>query len=323
MKIDVHAACYPKPYLDELKKVGVGGEGGIGVDIPAWTNVEERLADMDKLGISVQVLGLSAPNVYFPDDGLSKALAQMTNDFMADICRKYPDRFLCLASVPLNNLDYAMDELHRALDVLRMDGIFLGTNVNQISLSDDRFLPFFEEVNKRNVPMALHPLRAIGQDLLPAEDIALQVPSNVGFLFETTRVVAEMTFKGTFEKYQNLTFILPHLGGATPFLYPRWEWNYRVRPESHPLKRVPHPPSHYLKRHYYDTALAYTAPTLRCTIELAGLDHVVFGTDWPYTKDVRMDGMIANIETYGFSEQEKEQVYFRNAMNLFPHLKSP
>jgi predicted TIM-barrel fold metal-dependent hydrolase len=322
MKIDVHAACYPKPYLDELKKVGVGGEGGIGVDIPAWTNVEERLADMDKLGISVQVLGLSAPNVYFPDDGLSKALAQMTNDFMADICRKYPDRFLCLASVPLNNLDYAMDELHRALDVLRMDGIFLGTNVNQISLSDDRFLPFFEEVNKRNVPMALHPLRAIGQDLLPAEDIALQVPSNVGFLFETTRVVAEMTFKGTFEKYQNLTFILPHLGGATPFLYPRWEWNYSVRPESHPLKRVPHPPSHYLKRHYYDTALAYTAPTLRCTIELAGLDHVVFGTDWPYTKDVRMDGMIANIETYGFSEQEKEQVYFRNAMNLFPHLKS-
>ena len=322
MKIDVHATCYPKPYMDELKKVGVGGEGGIGVDIPVWTSVEERLADMDKLGISVQVLGLSAPNVYFPDDGLSKALAQMTNDFMADICRKYPDRFLCLASVPLNNLDYAMDELHRALDVLRMDGIFLGTNVNQISLSDDRFLPFFEEVNKRNVPMALHPLRAIGQDLLPPEDIALQIPSNVGFLFETTRVAAEMTFKGTFEKYQNLTFILPHLGGATPFLYPRWEWNYSVRPESHPLKRVPHPPSHYLKRHYYDTALAYTAPALRCTIELAGLDHVVFGTDWPYTKDVRMDGMIANIETYGFSEQQKEQVYFRNAMNLFPHVKS-
>jgi len=322
VKVDVHAACYPKPYMEELKKAGVGGEGGIGVDIPVWTGAEERLADMDKLGISVQVLGLSAPNVYFPDDGLSRALAQMTNDFMADICRKHPDRFLCLASVPLNNLDHAMDELHRALDVLHMDGIFLGTNVNQISLSDDRFLPFFEKVNKRKIPMALHPMRAIGQDLLPAEDIALQIPSNVGFLFETTRVVAEMTIKGTFEKYQNLTFILPHMGGATPFLYPRWEWNYRVRTEGHPVRRVPHPPSHYLKRHYYDTALAYTAPTIRCTIELAGVDHVVFGTDWPYTIDVRTDGMLAAIETYGFSEQEKEKVYFRNAMNLFPRLKS-
>ena len=321
MKIDVHAACYPKPYLEELRKVGVGGEGGIGVDIPVWTSAEERIAEMDKLGITIQVLGLSAPNVYFPDDGLSRELAQMTNDFIADICRKYPERFLGLASVPLNNMDYAMDELHRALDVLRMDGVFLGTNVNQISLSDDRFLPFFEEVNKRSIPMALHPMRAIGQDLLPAEDIALQVPSNVGFLFETTRVVAEMTFKGTFERYQNLVFILSHLGGATPFLYPRWEWNYRVRPESHRLKRVPHPPSHYLKRQYYDTALAYTGSTLTCTIELAGVDHILFGTDWPYTKDVRTDGMIANIETYGFSEQEKEQVYFRNAMNLFPKLK--
>ena len=321
MKIDVHAACYPKPYLDELKKIGIGGEGGIGVDIPAWTSAEERIAELDRLGIDVQVLGLSAPNVYVPDAGLSRELAVMTNDFIAGVCKKHPGRFLSLASVPLNDLDYAVSELHRALDVLQMDGVFLGTNVNQVSLSDDRFLPFFEEVNKRNVPMALHPMRAIGQDLLPREDILLQVPSNVGFLFETTRVVAEMTFKGTFEKYQNLTFILSHLGGATPFLYPRWEWNYRIRPESHPLKRVPHPPSHYLKRHYYDTALAYANPTLRCTIELAGVDHLVFGTDWPYTRDARLDGMIANIETYGFSNEEKEKVYFRNAMHLFPKLK--
>jgi predicted TIM-barrel fold metal-dependent hydrolase len=321
VKIDVHAACYPKPYLDELKKIGIGGEGGIGVDIPAWTTSEERIADLDRLGIDVQVLGLSAPNVYVPDAGLSRELAVMTNDFIAGICKKHPRRFLGLASVPLNNLDYAVSELHRALDVLKMDGIFLGTNVNQISLSDDRFLPFFEEANKRNVPMALHPMRAIGQDLLPPEDIALQVPSCVGFLFETTRVVAEMTFKGTFEKYQNLTFILSHLGGATPFLYPRWEWNYRVRPDSHPLKRVPHPPSHYLKRHYYDTALSYAGSALRCTIELAGIDRLVFGTDLPYTRDIRLDGMIANIETYGFSSEEKEKVYFKNAINLFPKLK--
>ena len=60
MKIDVHAACYPKAYLDELKKMGIGGEGGIGVDIPAWTTAEERIADLDRLGIDVQVLGLSA-----------------------------------------------------------------------------------------------------------------------------------------------------------------------------------------------------------------------------------------------------------------------
>ena len=322
MKIDVHAACYPKPYLDELKKIGIGGEGGIGVDIPAWTSAEERIAELDSLGIDVQVLGLSAPNVYFPDAGLSRELAVMTNDFIAGICKKYPGRFLSLASVPLNDLDYAVDELHRALDVLKMDGLFLGTNVNQVSLSDDRFLPFFEEVNKRNVPVALHPMRAIGQDLLPPEDIMLQVPSNVGFLFETTRVVAEMTFKGTFERYQNLTFILSHMGGATPFLYPRGDWNYRVRPQNHPLRRVPHPPSHYLKRHYYDTAFAYTGPTLRCTIELAGIDHLVFGTDWPYTRDARLDGMIASIETYGFSNEEKEKIYFKNALSLFPGIQA-
>jgi predicted TIM-barrel fold metal-dependent hydrolase len=181
VKIDVHAACYPKAYLDELRKIGEGGGGGIGVDIPVWTTAEERIKELDRLGIEVQVLGLSAPNVYVPDAGLSRELAEMTNDFIAGICKKYPGRFLGLGSVPLNDLDYAVNEMHRALDVLKMDGLFLGTNVNQISLSDDRFLPFFEELNKRIVPVALHPMRAIGQDLLPSEDIVLlELPGQAG-----------------------------------------------------------------------------------------------------------------------------------------------
>jgi predicted TIM-barrel fold metal-dependent hydrolase len=322
VKIDVHAACYPKPYIDELKKIGIGGEGGIGVDIPVWTTAEERIAELDRLGIDVQMLELSAPNVYFPDVGLSRTLAQITNDFIADICRKHPDRFCSFASVALNDMDAAVTELHRAVDVLGMDGVVLGTNVNGHSLSEDQFMPFFEEVDRMKLPVAIHPVKVIGADLLPPEDIPLTIHSSVGFLFETTRSIAEMTFKGTFEKLKNLTFILPHVGGTIPFLYPRWDMNYASKPPDHPVRKVPHPPSHYLKRHYYDTALTYNASNMRCTIELAGIDHLLFGTDWPYTNDaVRIDAMFKNVEEYGFSEEEKEKIYFKNAMNLFPKLK--
>jgi predicted TIM-barrel fold metal-dependent hydrolase len=230
MKVDVHAHCYPDFYVKELQRIGAGEEGGIGIKIPEWSSAEERIAEMDDLGVDVQVLGLSAPNVYFEDRGFSRDLARMTNDFIAGICKEYPRRFLGLASVPLTSLDDAFEELNRAIDVLRMDGVLLGTNINQQPLSANQFLPFLEEVDRRKVPVALHPMRAIAEDMMPAEGLALAIPSNVGFLFETTRTIAEMTFKGTFERFKDLTFILPHAGGTIPFVYPRWDTSYRARP---------------------------------------------------------------------------------------------
>ncbi len=320
VRVDVHAHCYPRRYVEEIEKIGVGGEGGIGIKIPVWESAETRIAEMDDLGIDVEVLALSAPNVHFSDAGLSKALAEMTNDFIAGISRKRPDRFLTLASIPLTSLDHAVAEMDRAINHLGMDGLVLGTNINKVPLSDDRFLPFFEEVDRRKIPIVLHPARAIGEDLMPEEDISLGIPSNVGFLFETTRTIAQMVFKGTFEKLSNLIFILPHSGGAIPFLYPRWDIFYRSRAEGHPLRRLPRLPSDYLRRHYYDTALSYSPSSLRCTIDLAGIDHMLFGTDHPYTKDFRGKETVEGIEKYGFSEEEKEKLYFKNAAALFPKL---
>lgn len=321
IKVDLHAGCYPRPYLEELTKIGIGGEGGIGIEIPVWTTAEEAVAEMDEQAISMRVLHLSAPNVYFRDQGLSRALAVMTNDFISGIARQHPDRFLAIASIPLGSLDDAFRELDRALNTLGMCGVLLGTNVNLTALSDDRFLPFFEELDRRRVPVVLHPVRAIGQDLMPKEDAELTIPSNVGFLFEVTRVMAELTFKGIFERLPHLTFVLPHLGGTIPFVHPRWDMAYRTRPAGHRLRRLPQPPSYYLTRNcYYDTALSYKASTLRCTVDFAGVDRLVFGTDWPYTRDARYPAMVEALGGYGFTEEELEQIYWKNAARIFPDL---
>ncbi|MFH1490319.1 MAG: amidohydrolase family protein, partial [Pseudomonadota bacterium] len=200
MKVDVHAHCYPEPYVKELKKYGAGDDGGIATKIPVWAGEDETIALMDAVGIDVLVLNLSAPNVYHDDPELSKALARMSNDFMAEVCRRHPDRFLSLASVPLNHMPYALDELARAIDVLKMDGVLLGTNINRKPLSNDEFLPFFEELNRRRIPVGLHPIKAIGEELMPPEYLQLAMAPSVGFIFETTRTMAQMTYKGLFEK---------------------------------------------------------------------------------------------------------------------------
>jgi len=321
MKVDLHAHCYPKPYVDELKKMGLGDRAASGLKLPQWTTVEERIESMDSYGVDMQVLGVSFPNVYFPDAEVSKSLAQISNDFIAEVCKKHPDRFMGLASIPLNNMNYAHDELNRAMNVLGMDGIILGTNVNKHSISEVQFLPFFEEVDKRQIPVVLHPLIPPGEEWIPEEFVKLGTHNSVGFVFETTRTIVQMTFRGTFEEYRDLTFVLPHSGGFIPFVYPRWDIQYASRPESHPLRRLPQPPSHYLKRHYYDTAISYYRSSLNCTLDFVGVDHLVFGTDVPFSNDSRIHDTVRAIEDYGFSEEEKGKVYFKNAAKLFPALQ--
>jgi predicted TIM-barrel fold metal-dependent hydrolase len=319
MKVDVHAHCYPPGYVRELDKLGIGAEGGVGVKVPVWESTDERIAKMDALGVDVQILNLSAPNVYFRDRNLSKAMAQSTNDFFADIIRRHPSRFRAVGSVPLGNVDDALEELARLLDDLKLDGVMLGTNIAGRPLSDDFFLPFFEEVNRRKVPVVLHPIRSAIEDLMPEEDVSLGLPTSVGFLFETTRTIAQMTYKGTFERLPQLTFVLPHSGGAIPFLAPRWDIFYRSRPDGHPLRRLPHPPTHYLRRHYYDTALAYAHSSLRCTLDLVGVDHLVFGTDFPYTDDFRAEETVKSIEKFmDFDREQMEKVFSGNAARVFP-----
>ncbi len=131
MIVDVHAHCYPKPYVDALRKMGKDDEGGIGIKIPEWTSDSERIEEMDALGVTMQILGLSAPNVYFKDQELSKDISQMTNELISETCKKHPDRFLGLASVPLGNVYDAIDELNRAIDGLNLVGVVLGTNINK------------------------------------------------------------------------------------------------------------------------------------------------------------------------------------------------
>jgi predicted TIM-barrel fold metal-dependent hydrolase len=130
-----------------------------------------------------------------------------------------------------------------------------------------------------------------------------------------------MVFKGTLERYNRLTFILPHSGGAIPFIYPRWDMVYQLQAASHPLKKLPRPPSHYLRRHYYDTALSYVHSSLACTLALAGIDHVVFGTDVPYVYGELLGDSVRYIETYGFSNEAREKIFWRNLAEIFPGLK--
>src|SRR5579884_1911575 len=158
MRIDVHAHYYPPAYLEVLERayahpttpreIGVRRilDGKIR-PTPAMSRLDDRLAEMDRFGVDMQVLSVSIPQAYHADRATAVAMAQAANDGTAEACRRYPARFKGFASLPLPHVDAALDELARAIDQLGLHGVVLGGNVLQEPLDKPEFAPLFPAIN--------------------------------------------------------------------------------------------------------------------------------------------------------------------------------
>jgi aminocarboxymuconate-semialdehyde decarboxylase len=323
MRVDVHTHFYPGGYLDavrahpglEIARDPVTGLEMIRKDgarvvtlTPAMLELETRLSDMDRCGIDVAVLSLSIPNVYFAEGRAAAELCRAANDGLLELRRKRPDRLRALASVPLQDPDAALEELERALGA-GMDGVVLGTHVNGRFLSDPAFEPFWAACDRRGAVVFLHPMEPLGV----AHMRRYALGPLVGFVADTTLIVASMIFSGFAERFPRVRLILPHLGGTLPYLAGRLDIGYRAYPECR--SNLPHPPSHYLRRLYYDT-VSFHVPSLRCAIATAGADRLVLGTDYPHVIG-DMEKAVASIEALPLGAAEKDAILGGTAAGMF------
>jgi predicted TIM-barrel fold metal-dependent hydrolase len=234
MRIDLHAHLTPSKGQDEL------------------------LAAMDEMRIDASVL--SAPGI--------------SNEELAELVRERPTRLGGMATVPLPDVDGAIDTIDYALDVLKLDGVRLQTNYDGIYVSDPRFVPFLEELDRRGAYVMLHPAP-------PPHELSHRYPAwAFEYPQETTRAVAGLLFSGALGRYRRLRLQLSHLGGTLPFLADRLSAVQvrepdLVEPDALDVRGE-------LSRLYYDTAQAFAPGPVALVTELAGRDHIVYGTDWPF-----------------------------------------
>ncbi len=323
MKIDFHNHFYPPGYLEKLEQWGhrykfvqdtsglkiVSEKGARFLGITKeHVSIEQRISDMDRIGIDIQVLTLTTPNVYFTTRKRNLYLAKTSNDFFAEICQKYPDRFIAFASVPLKNPDDAIEELHRAIKDLGMKGVVLGSNIDGRHLHSREFWPFYEEVSKLDIPIFIHPM--VPKHPEPLAEFAL-VPF-VGFTMDTTISVAKMVLSGLFERYPNLILILPHLGGTLPFLFERFDNGFRAYKEFQ--ENITRPPTYYFKKFYYDTVSFYK-PALLCTYLSVGADHMVLGSDYPHVIG-DINRCVSSIDELDIPKEEKEKIFGENGRKI-------
>ena len=269
-RIDTHAHLIPEAYRAELGRRGLD----TGYPLPQPTP-ELRGELMDRHAIDAAVVSLSPPGVWFGDPGLARELARLVNEETAALVRQQPHRFAGLATLPLPDVDGALEEIAYALDDLGLDGVALLSNVDGTYLGDPVWDPVFDELERRGAYAFVHPTQPATPSPMPDAPVWVQE-----FPFDTTRAIVNLIYGGTLERCPSIRLQLAHLGGTVPFIAHRVaEWAGR---DPSRAAAAPQGALTYLRRLYYDTGLSNNAIALAAVRELGVIEHVVFGTDWPY-----------------------------------------
>ncbi len=322
--IDLHHHLVPTFYVKSLAEKGITELSGI--PIPTY-NPEECLKDMDKVGIDKAILSIPASGLHIKNNGFFTGLARETNEFLAKMKQEYPTRFGALASMPLPNIDASFAELDFAMDELHLDGVVLLTNTDGLYLGDPELEEFFAELNRRKAVVFVHP------DDPPFADMKKpDVPVvHIEWPFDTTRAVANMVYTGALDRYQKIRFILPHGGGAVPYL--AWRISileYRQRDKVKMLrslydlilrKQGPATGLKLLKNMYYDTTAVTTPSSLRTLKELLDPSHIVLGTDLGAAPRLMASLVLSDLKGSDvFDEEDLRAIARKGALELFPQL---
>jgi aminocarboxymuconate-semialdehyde decarboxylase len=328
MKYDLHTHYYPKSYFDKIRElpsdftfdtdptgrtiIKLRGARFFGIT-PPMTDPEARLEAMDRVGIDVEVLSLSTPNVYFASASHQPLIARMVNDAYAELMAKYPRRFKGFASIPMDSPDDALEELDRALGELRMQGVVLMSNVSGRALSSPEYRPFFEEANRKKAAIFIHPMLPANTE--PFREYVLG--PLVAFPCDTTLAVAKLCFAGVFRELPDIRWIVAHAGGAIPWLMERLDNGFRDFAECR--ENIDELPSVYLKKLYYDT-VTFSPYTLNMLRDLVGTDHMVMGSDFPHLLG-SIDRAVSSIEGLNVPVVEKERIFEKTALSILNNVE--
>lgn len=238
--------------------------------------VDERLDDMDRLGIDVQAISPSPGQYYYwaaPEVG--RDAARLVNDGVAEAVAKHPDRLVGMGTVPLQDVGMAVAELRRCVNDLGLRGIEIGSNVAGRELAEDAFRPFFAAAEELGVLVFLHPLGFTHGARLAEH----YLDNIIGNPLESSIALSHLIFGGVLEAHSRLKLCVAHGGGYLPAYWGRMDHAFRAREDCR--QHIRREPSFYLRKVWLDT-LVFDRAQLDSLVAIHGVDRLCLGTDYPF-----------------------------------------
>lgn len=324
--IDIHHHYLPPVLVEEARQhgralgveVGATERGGTTLSIagaPAYMlqadllGVDKRISMMDSGKLAIAVLEPHTASLAYGLDGAQgERWCRLYNEGIRDLTRQHPDRFCGLAAVPLQDPERAAAVLEHAVRDLGLNGGYIGSNVNGRYFITQEFDPFWRKAEALDALLVMHPEDVAGSERMGPYGMRLIC----GNPADSALSLGYMTYSGVFDRFPNLKLCVLHGGGFFPYHLGRFDQGFAVRSGSRAAEASA-PPSGYLKNLYFDT-LVYRVETLEYLERMAGFEHLMVGTDYPYTLgDWKA---VEKVEAMDCSDAQKRAILEGNARKL-------
>lgn len=293
--VDIHTHFVPPELVSTLEtqrhRLGINvietGDGKKFIELPngfrttlplfdELTSLDLRLAQQERMGIGIQVLsGWNDLYAYQLDPRAGQEFCRLANDIQAAVAAGRPDKLRAMATVPLQSGARAADEIRYAAGSVGMRAVQIGTSIQGRNLDTTDLDPFWGACQELEILIVIHPSRVEMSGRLEKYFMS----NFVGNPTETTIAAASMLYGGVFDRFPSLKVCLVHGGGFVPYQFGRLDQGYATNAGARSIAK--HKPSHYLDHFWFDT-LTYSVPALRYLVDLAGPEHVLYGTDVPF-----------------------------------------
>lgn len=289
---------------------------------PAWQTLLAALLDlgagrirtMDEHGIATQLCVVSGNSLQDIDPVEGNALAALANDRLAEAARTYPGRIAGLAAFAPLDPARAAGEIERAVKKLGFKGAVIKSHSGGQYLDDRKFWPIFETLQALDVPLYIHPRNPSPGMSKPLDVFGFKV--GWSWAVETATHVVRLIGNGVFDQFPRLRIVIGHMGEGLPFLLDRidnrYDWEHAMAGIAPKLKRKP---SDYIRDNLVVTTSGMNyAPPLLMTIQMLGIDNVLFAADYPFEK---LGDCVKAIDDLALSDRDKEKIYCLNAKRVF------
>lgn len=323
--IDVHNHILPEFIPDFKKQFGHGGfivmspekDGMImrhddgtffrAVEKNCYS-ISHRIEDMDRLGVNVQVLS-TVPVLfsYWAKPNECQAMCRHLNNDLAEKINAHPKKFLGLGTLPLIDIDLAIEEV-RYIKSIGLSGVQIGSHIGPINLDDSSLYSLYEELEKLNLSVLVHPWDMMGGDTMER----YWLPWLVGMPAEGSRAISSMVFGGIFDRFPKMKVLFAHCGGSFLGTLGRIDHAYHSRPDLCAVN-ISKAPSEYLKSFYIDT-ITHDPETLLFAIKKMGVDRMALGTDYPFPLGEHHPGKMI-VEMNQLTDENKKQLLSTTALD--------
>jgi aminocarboxymuconate-semialdehyde decarboxylase len=309
--VDIHSHCFVPEVWDLVKdtNLAAAAKGNLTGNIALGN--PQRLIDMDAQGIDYQAINVNAWG-YSADRALARDLIKLQNEKISQWCAKHPDRFVGMAALALQHPDLAAEQLDEAVKKLGMRGAAIGGSVEGQELSERKFDPFWAKAEELGVMLFMHPQPAPGTTQNPRLQGKGGLGNTIGNPLETTVFLSHLIFEGTLDRFPGLKICSAHAGGYLPSYSGRSD-ALCGRGGGADCKALKKKPSEYFRSQLYIDTMIFHEEGLRHLVAEVGVDHIFYGTDYPFDWPVGIDFVL---NAPFLSNADKEAILGGNLIKL-------